>query len=146
MNFGINIPEYNVSQFNHLVKEVIETNFDYIRIRGEISNLKNASSGHIFLTLKDENSVLNATIWNNKKNFLKIMPEVGMEVVVTGKVSTYAKSISTYSVNIDRIELAGEGALLKLIEDRKKKLVISNVHLLLLLLLIYINYQNRRNG
>ena len=122
MNIGINIPEYAVSQFNRLFKEVIETNFDYVRIRGEISELKNAASGHLYLTLKDEDSVLNATIWSQKKNYFLINPEVGMEVIVTGKISTYAKSISTYSINIDRLELAGEGALLKLIEDRKKRL------------------------
>ena len=122
MNTGINIPEYAVSQFNRLFKEVIETNFDYVRIRGEISELKNAASGHLYLTLKDEDSVLNATIWSQKKNYLLINPEVGMEVIVTGKISTYAKSISTYSINIDRLELAGEGALLKLIDDRKKRL------------------------
>ena len=119
---GINIPEYEVTQFNQKIKDVVESNFTYVRIRGEISQLKSASSGHIYLTLKDENSVLNATIWSQKKNYLQIQPEVGMEVIVTGKISTYAKSISTYSINIDRIELAGEGALLKLIEDRKKRL------------------------
>jgi len=122
MNIGINIPEYEVSQFNFLLKEVVEKNFDYVRIRGEISELKNASSGHLYLTLKDNESVLNATIWSQKKNYLQINPEVGMEVIVTGKISTYAKSISTYSINIDKIELAGEGALLKLIDDRKKQL------------------------
>ena len=122
MNFGNNIPEYKVSQFNLLFKEVVQKNFNYIRIRGEISELKKAASGHLYLTLKDDNSVLNATIWNHKTVFLKINPEVGMEVVVTGKISTYAKSISTYSINIDKLELAGEGAILKLIEDRKKKL------------------------
>ena len=119
---GINIPEYEVTQFNQKIKDVVESNFTYVRIRGEVSQLKSASSGHIYLTLKDENSVLNATIWSQKKNYLQIQPEVGMEVIVTGKISTYAKSISTYSINIDRIELAGEGALLKLIEDRKKRL------------------------
>ena len=119
---GINIPEYEVSQFNRAIKEVVESNFDYVRIKGEISDIKNASSGHVYLTLKDDSSVLNATIWNQKKNYLKIKPEVGMEVIVTGKISTYAKSISTYSINIDNLELAGEGALLKLIEDRKKRL------------------------
>lgn len=119
---GINIPEYEVSQFNRAIKEVVESNFNYVRIKGEISDLKNASSGHVYLTLKDESSVLNATIWNQKKNYLKIKPEVGMEVIVTGKISTYAKSISTYNINIDNLELAGEGALLKLIEERKKKL------------------------
>ena len=119
---GINIPEYEVTQFNQKIKDVVESNFTYVRIKGEVSQLKSASSGHIYLTLKDENSVLNATIWSQKKNYLQIQPEVGMEVIVTGKISTYAKSISTYSINIDRIELAGEGALLKLIEDRKKRL------------------------
>ena len=118
----INIPEYEVSQFNKAIKEVVELNFDYVRIKGEISDLKNASSGHVYLTLKDDSSVLNATIWSQKKNYIKIKPEVGMEVIVTGKISTYAKSISTYSINIDNLELAGEGALLKLIEERKKKL------------------------
>ena len=122
MNLNINIPEYEVSQFNQLIKKVVETNFDYVRIRGEISELKSAASGHLYLTLKDDNSILNATIWSQKKNYLQIYPEVGMEVIVTGKISTYAKSISTYSINIDKIELAGEGALLKLIEDRKKKI------------------------
>jgi len=119
---GLNIPEYEVSQFNRAIKQVVEQNFDYVRIKGEISDLKNASSGHIYLTLKDNTSVLNATIWNQKKEYLKIKPEIGMEVIVTGKISTYAKSISTYSINIDNVELAGEGALLKLIEDRKNKL------------------------
>ena len=122
MNIRLNIPEYEVSQFNLLLKEVVETNFDYVRIRGEVSELKKAASGHLYLTLKDKNSVLNATIWKQKKNYLQFNPEVGMDVVVTGKISTYAKSISTYSISIDKLELAGEGALLKLIEDRKKKL------------------------
>jgi exodeoxyribonuclease VII large subunit len=122
MNKGLNIPEYEVSQFNRLFKEVVETNFDYVRIRGEISELKNAASGHLYLTLKDKDSVLNATIWKQKKIFIQFSPEVGMDVIVTGKISTYAKSISTYSINIDKLELAGEGALLKIIEDRKKKL------------------------
>ena len=122
MSDGINIPEYEVSQFNKALKNVIELNFDYVRIKGEVSDLKNAASGHVYLTLKDDSSVLNATIWSQKKNYLKIQPEIGMEVIVTGKISTYAKSISTYSINIDSLELAGEGALLKLIEDRKRRL------------------------
>tara|TARA_B110000495_G_C22997590_1_gene588323 strand:- start:430 stop:1764 length:1335 start_codon:yes stop_codon:yes gene_type:complete len=122
MKNGLNIPEYEVSQFNRLFKEVVEKNFDYVRIRGEISELKNAASGHLYLTLKDTDSVLNATVWKQKKNYIQFSPEVGMDVIVTGKISTYAKSISTYSISIDKLELAGEGAILKLIEDRKKKL------------------------
>ena len=127
MKKGINIPEYKVSQFNKAIKDVVELNFNYVRIRGEISDLKNASSGHLYLTLKDDSSVLNATIWNQKKDYLKIKPEIGMEVVVLGKISTYAKSISTYSINIDDLELAGEGALLKLIEERKSRLKLKGI-------------------
>ena len=67
---GINIPEYEVTQFNQKIKDVVESNFTYVRIRGEVSQLKSASSGHIYLTLKDENSVLNATICSQKKNYL----------------------------------------------------------------------------
>jgi len=117
-----NIPEYEVSQFNTVFKEVVENNFDYVRIRGEISELKKAASGHIYLTLKDDTSILNATIWSQKTKYLNIEPEIGMDVIATGKISTYAKSISTYSINIDKIEIAGEGSLLKLIEERKIKL------------------------
>ena len=69
MNNGLNIPEYEVSQFNRSFKEVVEANFDYVRIRGEISDLKNAASGHLYLTLKDKDSVLNATVWKQKKNY-----------------------------------------------------------------------------
>ena len=93
MNSLMNIPEYEVSQFNRMFKEVVEVNFDYVRIRGEISELKNAASGHMYLTLKDDNSVLNATLWSQKINYLQIIPEIGMEVIVSGKISTYAKSI-----------------------------------------------------
>ena len=72
MNKGLNIPEYEVSQFNRLFKEVVETNFDYVRIRGEISELKNAACGHFNLTLKEKDFVLNATIWKKKKKLYTI--------------------------------------------------------------------------
>ena len=67
----INIPEYEVSQFNKAFKNLVESSFDYVRIKGEISDLKNASSGHTYLTLKDDASVLNATIWSQKKKLFK---------------------------------------------------------------------------
>mgnify|MGYP001223311735 CR=1 FL=1 len=117
-----NIPEYNVSQFNKMIKEVIESNFDYLRIKGEISEIKNATKGQIYLTLKDDDSILSGVIWESKKNFLKFYPEIGMEVIVTGKITTWSRYKTTYQINIDQLELAGEGALLKLIEDRKKRL------------------------
>lgn len=117
-----NIPEYKVSEFNHLIKEVIESNFNYVRIKGEISEIKTATRGQLYLTLKDDDSILSGVIWNTKKKYLQFHPEQGMEVIVTGKVTTWSKYKTTYQIDIDTIELAGEGALLKLIENRKKKL------------------------
>lgn len=122
MNTYINIPEYNVSQFNKLFKDVIESNFDYVRIKGEISEIKTATRGQIYLTLKDNHSILSGVIWDSKKKFLKFNLETGMEVILTGKITTWSKFKTTYQIDIDKIELSGEGGLLKLIEDRKKKL------------------------
>ena len=122
MNYSINIPEYKVSHFNRVLKEVIESNFDYVRIRGEISEVKIATRGQLYLTLKDNESILSGVIWDQKKKYLKFNPEVGMEVVVTGKITTWSKFKTTYQIDIDKIELSGEGAILKLIEDRKKRL------------------------
>ena len=122
MSYSINIPEYEVSHFNRVLKEVIESNFDYVRIRGEISEVKIATRGQFYLTLKDNESILSGVIWDQKKKYLKFHPEVGMGVVVTGKITTWSKFKTTYQIDIDKIELAGEGAILKLIEDRKKRL------------------------
>ena len=122
MNELINIPEYQVSQFNRLFRDVIETNFSYVRIKGEISEIKRSTRGQLYLTLKDDESILSGVIWDNKKRDLQFNPEAGMEVVVTGKITTWSKFKTTYQVDIDKVELAGEGALLKLIEDRKQRL------------------------
>ena len=122
MNELINVPEYQVSQFNRLFRDVIETNFSYVRIKGEISEIKRATRGQLYLTLKDDESILSGVIWDNKKRDLQFNPEAGMEVVVTGKITTWSKFKTTYQVDIDKVELAGEGALLKLIEDRKQRL------------------------
>ncbi len=118
----INIPEYEVSEFNRLFKEIIETNFNYVRIKGEISEIKTATKGQIYLTLKDEDSILSGVIWEQKKKFLTIKPEPGLEVIATGRITTWSRFKTTYQIDIDKIEIAGEGALLKLIEDRKKRL------------------------
>ena len=119
---NINIPEYNVSEFNKSLKEIIESNFNYVRIRGEISEIKTATKGQIYLTLKDEKSILSGVIWENKKKLLDFKPEVGLEIIATGKITTWSKFKTTYQIDIDRFEIAGEGALLKLIEERKKRL------------------------
>ena len=89
MNELINIPEYKVSQFNRLFRDVIETNFSYVRIKGEISEIKRATRGQLYLTIKDDESILSGVIWDNKKRNLQFNPESGMEVVVTGKITTW---------------------------------------------------------
>ena len=117
-----NIPEFSVSEITSLTKNILEENFDRVRIRGEVSKIKE-NKGHLYFSLKDENFVLNAICWSSTVPLLQFFPEEGMEVVAEGKITTYAKSsISSYQIKVDQIELQGEGALLKLIEQRKKKL------------------------
>ena len=122
MNFKLNIPEFQVTEFNNAFKDIIENNFNYVRIKGEISEIKTATKGQIYLTLKDQNSILSAVIWETKKKYLDIIPELGLEVIATGKITTWSRFKTTYQIDIDKIEIAGEGALLKIIEERKKKL------------------------
>ena len=98
----INIPEFYVSEFNNKFKEVIELNFGYVRIRGEISELKTATKGQIYLTLKDETSILSGVIWESKKNLISFKPEIGMEVIVTGRITTWSRFKTTYQIDIDR--------------------------------------------
>ena len=122
MNLNINIPEYGVSQFNTAIKDIIEDHFSYVRIKGEISEIRVATKGQIYITLKDKNSILSAVVWEQKKRFLTFEPEIGMEVTLTGRVTTWSKFKTTYQIDVDKIEIAGEGALLKIIEERKIRL------------------------
>ena len=122
MNSNMNIPEYGVSQFNKAIKDIIEDHFSYVRIKGEISEIRVATKGQIYITLKDKNSILSAVVWEQKKRSLTFEPEIGMEVTLTGRVTTWSKFKTTYQIDVDKIEIAGEGALLKIIEDRKKRL------------------------
>lgn len=117
-----NIPEFSVSEITSLTKNILEENFERVRIRGEVSKIKE-NKGHLYFSLKDENFILNAICWSSAVPLLQVFPEEGMEVVAEGKITTYAKSsISSYQIKVDQIELQGEGAFLKLIEQRKKKL------------------------
>ena len=122
MNSNINIPEYGVSQFNKAIKDIIEDHFSYVRIKGEISEIRVATKGQIYITLKDKNSILSAVVWEQKKRSLTFEPEIGMEVILTGRVTTWSKFKTTYQIDVENIEIAGEGALLKIIEERKKRL------------------------
>jgi exodeoxyribonuclease VII large subunit len=116
-----NLPEFSVTELSGALKRVVEENFAFVRVRGEISGLKFHSSGHVYFDLKDDKAVLNAVIWRANVARLKLRPESGMEVVVTGRISTYAGS-SRYQILVEQVELAGLGALMALLEERKKRL------------------------
>lgn len=116
-----NVPEFTVSEVSAALKRTVEESFGYVRIRGEISQPKVAASGHCYMRLKDENSVIDGIIWRGSMNKLAHRPEEGMEVVASGRLTTYPGR-SSYQIIIESFELAGEGALLKLLEDRRKAL------------------------
>lgn len=116
-----NVPEMSVSELANSLKRTLEENFGHIRIRGELIGVKVAASGHLYGDIKDENANINIICWRGTLNKLPIKPEDGMDVIVTGKVSSYPKS-SRYQVIVNSMELAGEGALLKMLEERRKKL------------------------
>ena len=113
------IPEFSVSEISFEIKRFVETAFARIKVKGEIFGAKKADSGHWYLSLKDENATLSAVIWRGVASNLAIKPEDGLEVVVTGKITTFAGK-SSYQMVIESMEVAGTGALLKLLEERKK--------------------------
>lgn len=116
-----NLPAFTVSELSASLKRTVEDAFGYVRVRGEISQPKVAASGHCYLRLKDETAVLDGVIWRGSMAKLKIKPEEGMDVIATGRITTYPGR-SSYQIVIDSVELAGVGALLKLLEDRRKAL------------------------
>ena len=117
-----NNPVYSVGEFSHVIKKLVETNFSYVRIRGEISRPSFPGSGHVYFTLKDADGTIAAIIWKYTIPRLSVKPEEGMEVICTGKITTFAGQ-SKYQIIVDNMEIAGEGALLKMLEDRRKKLL-----------------------
>lgn len=116
-----NAPEYSVTELSMALKRTVEDKFGYVRLRGEISGFKQAASGHVYLALKDEKSVLDAIMWKGVASRLAFRPEDGLEVICTGKLTTYPGR-SKYQIVIERMEPAGAGALMALLEERKKKL------------------------
>ena len=112
--------EFTVSEISFEIKKFVETTFSRVKIRGEIFGAKRADSGHWYLSLKDPNAVLSAVIWKGTASRLGFKPEDGLEVVATGKITTFAGK-SSYQLVIEQMEIAGTGALLKLLEERKQK-------------------------
>ena len=119
---GSNLPEVTVSELSSSIKRTLEGAYSYVRLRGEISGFRGAhSSGHCYFSLKDERAKIEAVIWRSAMPSLRIKPAEGLEVVATGRVTTYPGS-SKYQIVIDALEPAGIGALMALLEERKKKL------------------------
>src|SRR3982750_2301945 len=118
---GDNSPPLSVSELSGALKRTIENAFGQVRVRGEISGFKRHASGHCYFTLKDENACIDAVIWRGSTGALAFKPEDGAEVVATGKLTIYPGR-SKYQIVVERLELAGEGALLALLERRRKAL------------------------
>src|SRR5690242_13022287 len=116
-----NLAELTVSELSAAIRRTLESGFDRVRVRGEISGFKRAGSGHLYMMLKDDQAAIKAVCWRSTAMRLGLAVEDGMEVIATGRITSYAER-SEYQLVIDRIELAGVGALLKVIEDRRKKL------------------------
>jgi exodeoxyribonuclease VII large subunit len=117
-----NLYEYSVSELSGSIKRTVENAFDHVRLRGEISGYRGPhSSGHAYFSLKDDRARIDAVIWKGSFSKLRFRPEEGMEVIATGKVTTFPGS-SKYQIVIENLEPAGAGALMALIEERKRKL------------------------
>jgi exodeoxyribonuclease VII large subunit len=116
-----NAREFSVSELALAVRRAVEDEFDYVRVRGEISGFRGQhSSGHAYFTLKDADASIEAVVWKTAWLRLRFKPQEGLEVVATGRLTTFPKS-SKYQIVIDQIEPAGAGALMALLEERRKK-------------------------
>ena len=116
-----NIKEYSVSELSGDIRRVVEDSFSYVRVKGELGRVMKAGSGHMYMDLKDDRAVISGVIWKGNAAKLSIRPEQGMEVVATGRLTTFPGQ-SKYQIVIESLEPAGAGALMALLEERKKKL------------------------
>ncbi len=117
-----NAHEFSVSELAQAVKRTVEDEFGFVRVRGEISGFRGQhSSGHAYFTLKDDLAAIDAVVWRGTWPRLRFKPEEGMEVIATGRLTTFPKS-SKYQIVIEQIEPAGAGALMALLEERRKTL------------------------
>ncbi|MDP3256383.1 exodeoxyribonuclease VII large subunit [Bosea sp. (in: a-proteobacteria)] len=117
-----NTPEWSVSDLSGALKRTLEDAFGFVRVRGEISGYRGpVGSGHVYFSLKDANAKIDAVIWKGVFGRLKTKPQEGLEVIATGKITTFAGK-SSYQIIIDSLEPAGIGALMALLEERRRKL------------------------
>ncbi|MCV2882575.1 exodeoxyribonuclease VII large subunit [Actibacterium sp. XHP0104] len=118
---GQNAHEYTVSEISGAVKRVLEGEFGYVRVRAEVGRVSRPRSGHLYFDLKDDRAVLNAVSWKGQVARMAVQPEEGMEVIATGRMTTFPGG-SRYQLIVDNVEPAGEGALMAMLEKRKKAL------------------------
>ena len=118
---GDNAEPLSVSEISALLKRTVEDRFGFVRLRGELSGVKRAASGHLYCSLKDENARIDGVMWRGNAQRLPFAPEDGLEVIASGKLTTYPGR-SSYQIVIERMEIAGEGALLALLEKTKARL------------------------
>lgn len=116
-----NVQEYSVSDLSSALKRSVEDQFGYVRVRAELSGVKHAASGHLYFALKDDKAVLDGVCWRGQAQKLAFRPEDGLEVICTGKLTTYAAR-SKYQMVVQSMEPAGAGALMALLDERRKKL------------------------
>lgn len=115
------IPEYTVSEFSQELKRLIEGCFAYVKIKGEISGYKKSNAGHIYFSLKDNDALINAVCFRGMANNIPMELEDGMEIIASGKVTIYTGR-SNYQIIVESVSFAGQGAIMKLLEERRKKL------------------------
>ncbi|SLN31379.1 Exodeoxyribonuclease 7 large subunit [Aquimixticola soesokkakensis] len=113
-----NAPEFSVSELSGAVKRTIESGFSHIRVRGEVGRVTLARTGHLYFDLKDERAVLSAISWKGQVAKMTVRPEEGMEVIATGRMTTFAGQ-SRYQMTVENVEPAGAGALMAMLEKRK---------------------------
>lgn len=116
-----NAPPYSVSELAFALKRTLEDRYGFVRLRGELSKVTHHSNGHVYLTIKDDKSAIDGVVWKGNVRGLGVRPEHGLEVIVTGKITTYPAG-SRYQIVIDSMEAAGVGALLAQLERLKAKL------------------------
>jgi exodeoxyribonuclease VII large subunit len=118
---GDNAAPLSISEISNLLKRTVEDRFGFVRLRGELSGVKRAASGHLYCALKDDKAVIDGVMWKGGAQRLAFRPEDGIEVVATGKLTTYPGR-SKYQIVIESMEIAGEGALLALLEKLRARL------------------------
>ncbi|MBO9517835.1 MAG: exodeoxyribonuclease VII large subunit [Porphyrobacter sp.] len=118
---GDNAAPLSITEISNILKRTVEDRFGFVRLRGELSGVKRAASGHLYCSLKDEGAVIDGVMWRGGVQRLGFVPEDGIEVVATGKLTTYPGR-SKYQIVIEAMEVAGEGALLALLEKTRRRL------------------------